>query len=81
MKMLVNSHKKVNWVMLDIHRFIRIIPVYMFVVLISWTLTNYMGNWPMWYSAEHIMHGLWTFTLFLNNFIVPLGSDNCLVIS
>lgn len=84
MTMQVNSHKKVNWAMLVVHRFIRILPVYMFVVLVSWALTKYMGNGPMWYQAERIMHGdcdqvAWTFPLFLNNFILPSGSNNCLI--
>jgi peptidoglycan/LPS O-acetylase OafA/YrhL len=79
-----NSHKKVNYLMLVVHRFIRILPVYMFVVFVSWALTKYMGNGPMWYAAEHMMHGdcdqiAWTFPLFLNNFILPSGSNNCLV--
>jgi peptidoglycan/LPS O-acetylase OafA/YrhL len=52
-----NSHKKVNYIMLVVHRFIRILPVYMFVVLVTWALSKYMGSGPMWYDAEKKMHG------------------------
>ena len=79
-----NSHKKVNYIMLVVHRFIRILPVYMFVVLVTWATSKYMGSGPMWYDAEKKMHGdcdqvAWTFPIFLNNFILPSGSNNCLV--
>ena len=84
MTLQINSHKKVNWPMILVHRFIRILPLYMFVVLGSWSLAKYMGNGPKWYNAEYMMHKdcseyFWAMPLFINNFILPSGPNNCLI--
>lgn len=84
MTLQIASHKKVNWPMIVVHRFIRILPLYMFVVLFSWSLGKYIGNGPKWYNADLIMHKdcddyFWTMPLFINNFVLPAGSNNCLV--
>lgn len=66
------------------HRFIRILPLYMFVLLLSWTLAKYIGSGPKWYNADLLMHGdcseyFWTYPLFINNFVLPSGKNNCLI--
>ena len=84
MTMQIAAHKKVNWAMIVVHRFIRILPLYVFVILTSWTLGQYMGNGPNWYHANDIMHRdcgkyFWTFILFINNFVIPRGDCHCVV--
>lgn len=75
--------KKVSWPLIVAHRFIRILPLYMFIFFFGWTLTKYAGNGPKWYNAEEMMHKdcssyFWTYMLFVNNFVIPKGSNNCM---
>jgi peptidoglycan/LPS O-acetylase OafA/YrhL len=77
-------HKRINWFMIVVHRLIRILPVYMFVMLFGWSLAKYAGDGPKWYNAEYIMHSdckryFWTYPLFINNFVLPKTTNNCLV--
>lgn len=78
------STRKVNWPMILVHRFIRILPLYMFVVLFSWSLAKHIGNGPKWYNADYIMHKdcadyFWAMPLFINNFVLSRGLDSCLI--
>ncbi|OMJ95593.1 hypothetical protein SteCoe_1019 [Stentor coeruleus] len=84
MTMQIAAHKKINWVMIVVHRFIRILPLYMFIILFQWSLTKYVGNGPKWYNAEDLMHSdcadyMWTYPLFINNFVLPSGVNRCLL--
>eukprot|EP00013_Stygamoeba_regulata_P020285 CAMPEP_0177652660 /NCGR_PEP_ID=MMETSP0447-20121125/13259_1 /TAXON_ID=0 /ORGANISM="Stygamoeba regulata, Strain BSH-02190019" /LENGTH=682 /DNA_ID=CAMNT_0019155941 /DNA_START=129 /DNA_END=2177 /DNA_ORIENTATION=- len=63
----------VNWPMLYIHRFIRILPVYMFVILVYLQLSPYFADGPQWYMYEkvisHTAPQWWYNLLFINNFV------------
>ena len=76
--------KKMNWIMVVVHRFVRILTLYMFIALGSWSLAKYMGNGPKWYNAENLMHNgckdyFWTMPLFVSNFVSPNDAGNCFI--
>lgn len=83
MTLQLNSHKKVNWILIVLHRFVRVLPLYMFILLFSWTMAKYMGSGPKWYNADYLMHEncynyFWTYVLFINNFVMPDEVPECL---
>jgi len=70
-----------------IHRYLRIVPLYAFLMLCWWKLAIYLGNGPFWFRwmgfQEMCNHSWWTNLLFVNN-IVPWGvceSGGCLYVS
>jgi peptidoglycan/LPS O-acetylase OafA/YrhL len=86
MTMQIAAHKKINWIMIVVHRFIRILPLYMFIMLFQWSMTKYMGNGPKWYNNEELMHSdcadyFWTYPLFINNFVLPSGTNRCMPVA
>lgn len=71
-----------GWVYLYFHRFYRILPAYMFVLLMCWAFTKYLGDGPVWFIADNLNqdchHYWWTNMLFLNNFLPNYEGNGCL---
>lgn len=63
---------KMNWVMFVVHRFLRICPIYFFVLMIFINLVKYLGSsamWPMfWDKYEESCGYWWANVLFISNF-------------
>ena len=81
----LTSKGSLNWLLVVFHRLLRIVPLFLFVICLSWSLAKYIGDGPKWYNADQIMHRdcseyWWTFLLFVNNFVMPKDRDvTCLV--
>ena len=69
------STRGVNWPVLYLHRFIRILPLYMFILFLSWSFSAYIGSGPMWYTFDETQADCtkywWTMPLFINNLYMP----------
>jgi len=66
------------------HRYYRLIPTLVFVLLISIHLTPWMGQGPIFpttkgFEVSSCRHQWWTTILFINNFISP--SKSCLPVT
>lgn len=81
------NRKTVNWLLLYVHRVLRIMPLLAFVLFMYWTLQKYLGSGPMWYNAEYYMTGdctnsWYTTLLFFNNFTPIFNpTKNCVIVS
>ncbi|XP_069118681.1 nose resistant to fluoxetine protein 6-like [Argopecten irradians] len=75
MKEMKKSDGKMNWAMFYFHRFWRLTPPYMLVLMISATLTRYMGGdgGPNWakkgIELDYCEDTWWTNLLYINNFV------------
>lgn len=71
-----------GWAYLYFHRLYRILPAYMFVLFLMWAFLKYMGNGPLWASADQFNDQCpdywWTNLLFLNNFIPNGHGSTCI---
>ncbi|CAG9323408.1 unnamed protein product [Blepharisma stoltei] len=78
----INSPKKMNWLLIYVHRYLRIVPVYLFVILFSWALQKHMGNGPLWWNEYYYNNDCkkwwWTNILFINNLVPGWKGSNCL---
>ncbi|CAG9332898.1 unnamed protein product [Blepharisma stoltei] len=78
----INNSKKMNWPMVYIHRYLRIIPLYMFVLLFFWALQKHIGGGPLWFEGDNINAGCknhwWTNLLFVNNVVPDWKGSSCL---
>lgn len=69
----VGGAKKLNWFMFFFHRFWRLTPPYMLILLVSTILYQYMGNGALkpdreYSVAEPCRDSWWTNLLYINNF-------------
>ncbi|KAL5012556.1 hypothetical protein ScPMuIL_011107 [Solemya velum] len=71
-EMWVNNGR-LNWAMYYFHRFWRLTPVYMLVLMIDVTLFPYMGNGPVWSESgiemNYCRDTWWTNLLYVNNLV------------
>ncbi|CAG9325188.1 unnamed protein product [Blepharisma stoltei] len=78
----INSPKKANWIMIYVHRYLRLTPLYLFVILFYWSLQKHIGNGPLWYRGNSINDPCkkywWTDILYVNNFVPNWKSSTCL---
>ncbi|XP_052270668.1 O-acyltransferase like protein-like isoform X1 [Dreissena polymorpha] len=62
-----------DWIMYYFHRFWRLTPIYMMVLMTFGCLYQYMGSGPFWpsklWSAEHCKTVWWTNLLYVNNLV------------
>ena len=69
------STRGVNWPVLYLHRFIRILPLYMFILFFSWSFSAYIGGGPIWFTFGETQADCtkywWTMPLFINNLYMP----------
>ena len=68
-----------GWTFVYLHRLLRILPLYMFMMLIYNFFVRRIGSGPLWFQTEimtqHCDEYWWSNFLFLNNFI-PNGRGN-----
>ena len=72
-----------NLILVYVHRFLRITPVYMFCLCFFWALTPYFGNGPFWFditnSFNYECHKYWySNLLYVNNFVPHWKTSSCL---
>ncbi|CAH1786929.1 unnamed protein product [Owenia fusiformis] len=64
---------KLNWPLYYVHRFWRLTPPYMLVLMISVCLTRYMSTGPQWpeqgFEIDYCKDSWWTNLLYINNFV------------
>ena len=70
-------------ILVYVHRFLRITPVYMFCLLFWWSLQPYMGNGPMWVEITDRFNDdcddhWYTNLLYVNNFVPNWKTSSCL---
>lgn len=75
-----------GFLMVYVHRFLRITPVYMFVLFFFWAFIKYLGNGPMWVDVENYLNpdcnDYWYSNLiYMNNFIPDGKVNGCLGVS
>ena len=77
-----------QWIpMLYLHRLMRILPLYIFCLLLWWKIGIMLGNGPIWYHWEDFIvkcnSSWWTNLLFINNLIPYMNPDTgeCIYIS
>ena len=65
-----------------IHRYLRITPVYMFVLLFFWALQEYLGSGPLWIGLQEVFQDCkthwYTNMVYINNFVPDWKSSDCL---
>ena len=72
-----------NLILVYVHRFLRITPVYMFCMCFFWSLEPYFGNGPLWFDITNYLnydcHKYWySNLLYVNNFIPHWKTNSCL---
>jgi len=86
--LLGSTHKRKgrmqNWLMIYLHRFLRLMPVYVVTLLFFWFVMSAVGSGPIFFQyynsgASHCRRAWWVHLLFLNNFyeIYP-DANNCM---
>ena len=74
-----------HFVTLYVHRYLRITPLNMFVILFFWSLQVYLGGGPRWYNVDRVIidcPDYWYTNLFyLRNFLEDIDHENCLTAS
>lgn len=69
------STRGVNWPVVYLHRFVRILPLYMFILFLSWSFSAYIGSGPIWFTFDETQSDCtkywWTMPLFINNLYMP----------
>ncbi|XP_031623683.1 nose resistant to fluoxetine protein 6-like isoform X2 [Contarinia nasturtii] len=72
LKHLNKTNGKANYVMIYVHRYLRLTPIMGIVILISLTLFKKIGSGPLWYS--YILHAIncdkywWSSLLYIQNY-------------
>lgn len=73
LKELQKKNGKLNWFMFYFHRFWRLTPAYMLVIMVYLCLSPYWGDGPVWPASDpdrdNCEDNWWTNLLYLNNFI------------
>ncbi|OWF35674.1 O-acyltransferase like protein-like [Mizuhopecten yessoensis] len=73
LKEMKKAKGRINWFMFYFHRFWRLTPPYMLVLMISATLFRYLGDGPEWpkdgLEIESCATTWWTNLLYINNFV------------
>ncbi|XP_025111704.1 nose resistant to fluoxetine protein 6-like [Pomacea canaliculata] len=71
LKELRKNSGKLNWFMFYFHRFWRLTPAYMLVIMVYSCLSSYWGDGPLWPSAlpdrDKCSEKWWTNLLYINN--------------
>ncbi|XP_039295358.1 nose resistant to fluoxetine protein 6 [Nilaparvata lugens] len=80
--MELEKRKRLNLVAIIINRWIRIVPVYMFVIAVYAWVLPYTGDGPLWKArigveSERCVNNWWVNLLFINNYINP--EQQCMV--
>ena len=70
-----------DFFMIYVHRYLRLTPLAMFILFFLWTLTEYLGNGPLWIdarsSAKDCEKYWYTNLIYLNNFIPDFTGSKC----
>lgn len=73
------SLRPIEWCMLYMHRVYRILPGYMYILVLLWSGIKYLGSGPLWFQQGNLDTDCgdywWANALFLNNFL-PNGMGN-----
>ncbi|XP_067661103.1 nose resistant to fluoxetine protein 6-like [Haliotis asinina] len=73
MKELKKGRGKLNWAMFYFHRFWRLTPVYMLMLMFSTCLFHYLGDGPIWSQTgmqkQQCRDNWWTNLLYINNLV------------
>ncbi|XP_069120101.1 O-acyltransferase like protein-like [Argopecten irradians] len=73
MKEMTKEKGRINWFLFYFHRFWRLTPAYMLILMISATLTRYLGDGPEWpkdgFEIDSCSTTWWTNLLYVNNFV------------
>jgi peptidoglycan/LPS O-acetylase OafA/YrhL len=74
-----------KFIMVYIHRFLRITPVYMFVIFFFWSMQKYIGNGPLWIGVgdfnEDCDSYWYSNLIYMNDFIPDGNVSNCIGVS
>ncbi|XP_060075442.1 nose resistant to fluoxetine protein 6-like [Ylistrum balloti] len=74
------NNGKINWAMFYFHRFWRLTPAYMLVLMVNACLSRYWGDGPFWpkdgFERNYCEDSWWKNLLYINNFFD--SSDMCL---
>ncbi|KAK7095528.1 nose resistant to fluoxetine protein 6-like [Littorina saxatilis] len=73
LKELKRTGGKINWIKFYFHRFWRLTPPYLLVILMYLSLGKYWGSGPMWADTQpdrdNCRKSWWTNLLYINNFV------------
>ncbi|XP_060080527.1 O-acyltransferase like protein-like [Ylistrum balloti] len=73
MKEMKRERGRINWFMFYFHRFWRLTPPYMLVMMIDIALFRYFGDGPTWtpfgFEIDFCKDSWWTNLIYLNNFL------------
>ncbi|KAJ5073227.1 o-acyltransferase [Anaeramoeba ignava] len=77
------NKRMINFGKFYLHRIIRLLPVFTYVLFFSYTLAPYLGNGPVWPRTKNLLETnckkyWWTNILFINNFY-PKFMDQCMM--
>jgi peptidoglycan/LPS O-acetylase OafA/YrhL len=79
LKELAARQGRMRWGLVYLHRYIRILPAYLFAVLFMWMLSEKLVNGPLCFYSDKLYSDCneywWSNFLFINNFI-PNGRGN-----
>ncbi|XP_060063191.1 O-acyltransferase like protein-like [Ylistrum balloti] len=73
LKEMKKEKGRINWFMFYFHRFWRLTPAYMLILMIDATLSPYLGDGPQWinegFETKNCAESWWTNLLYVNNFV------------
>ncbi|XP_033733258.1 nose resistant to fluoxetine protein 6-like [Pecten maximus] len=73
MKEMKKEKGRINWFLFYFHRFWRLTPAYMLILMINATLSRYLGDGPEWpkdgFEIDSCSTTWWTSLLYVNNFV------------
>ena len=71
-----------NWVLVYLHRYLRITPLVLFCILLWWSLQPYLGDGPVWFRYNELNADCpdywWTVITYVNNFVPDWNGNGCL---
>lgn len=72
-----------KFIMVYIHRYLRLTPLYAFVLFLTWSMQPYVGpDGPLWYKANDINADCkdywWSNLLYINNFVPDYKGSYCI---
>ena len=80
---LWKTRGRANYIFLILHRYIRLVPGMLFMIMLTMWVLPYIGNGVIFWKSRPTMNVQckpywWTNALFINNFYPPSLMDNCM---
>ncbi|KAK7495799.1 hypothetical protein BaRGS_00013019 [Batillaria attramentaria] len=82
LKEMKKREGKLNWFLFYFHRFWRLTPAYMLIIMVYVCISPYWGEGPLWPETlpdrDNCKTSWWTNLLYINNFVYSADTEMCL---